>query len=177
MKEYTIPLEITVDLNRLEEESVNLISESYQVGLQMAELNAEVDEAKVAMERVEAHIELNYREEWENIFPDIKFSEAAVKKQVSINPQYVEAQDNYYNIKRKRAKFGVYDSNLTRKEKAIDNLVKLWASNYFQKHNTPKAVKEIQESENKSQARKNLSSNSRLKNRKKKEKSVKFLPY
>lgn len=166
MSEYSIPQEITVDLNRLEEESVNLIPESYQVGLQMVELNAEVDRLKKEMERVEAEVELEYRENWEDLFPDIKFSEAAVKKATLISDKYKKVQDKYYEMKKKRAKYGVYDSNISRKEKAIDNLVKLWSSNYFQKHNTPKAVKEIQDSENQNSARKKLSANKRLKGKK-----------
>lgn len=167
MSEYSIPQDITIDINKLEEESVNLLSESYTVGLDMAELNAEVDEAKKEMERVEAEVETDYRQYWDKYFTDIKFSEGAVKKQVLLNDKYIKAQDHYFDVKKKRGKFGVYDSTLTRKEKVIENLVKLWSSNYFKKYNTPEAVKDIQNAENKKEARKQLSNNKRLKNRNK----------
>lgn len=117
---------LVIDKHRLDDEFMEQSERFFHVTEQQAFALSYRDEAKSELDRVQAEVDYDIRQ---NMID--KMTEPEVKHSITIDPRVVRAQGNYNSLKLLAARWEGLRASFEGRQKMLDGLSRLYASNYF----------------------------------------------
>lgn len=114
--------------------------------MKYAELSAEADrdcqKAKEQCEVVEAQVDSKIRERAR--VEDIKITEASIKAEIKISPEYQKAKSEYLQADYQAQILSAAVKAFDHRKKALEHLSQLWLAGYFSSPRQPKAKEGVE---------------------------------
>lgn len=132
---------VTVNKNALDEEWVEQPNVVHRAAKRVEDAKDEVARAKAALAVCEAELALDIRKRPKK-YKMSTVREGAIKSLVMIQPARRKALSRLHQAQHKQGIFEARVKALEHKKKALENLVKLWSSDYFAKPRTDEETSE-----------------------------------
>ena len=123
--------DVQIDVNDLENEWVQQSALYLYYGEAHAEAVDTRDRQKQNLELMQAKLDIEYRKEWDQRFPDTKMTENGIKAVILQDMYYKKALNLYNNANHNVNLMLVAKTALDHKKKGLENLVSLKISGFY----------------------------------------------
>jgi len=135
------------------------------------EASNERDHCKKKLEEIKAELDIMYRTEWDNLFPNLKMTEGGIANIIANSGEYKETYSEYLETIKNTNILSNVLKVLDDRKSALDNQVKLFIAGYFDASNISEETKQFIQEKNKEALVDDLNKNERMKKIRKKRSS------
>ena len=125
-------IDFKINISQLDEEWLKLPQQYYTITSKLAVVRTALEKAKADLDHTKAQLDADIRSN-----PDVygvtgdKLTEPRIERLIALQPEYKNALANYLQLRKKYEILRSVQSALEMKKAALENLVKLYASQYF----------------------------------------------